>query len=55
MQNRSGIVGNNNNVSRVVIFLIFKNHSRATLPRFLPTARWLKNDLGYLDGQHRVI
>ena len=53
MQNLSGIVGNNNSVSRVVIFL--KNHSRATLPRFLPTARWLKNDLGYLDAQHRVI
>ena len=38
-------MGNNNSVSRVVIFLIFKIHSRATLPSFLPTARWLKNRL----------
>ena len=55
MQNRSGIVGNNNSVSRVVIFLIQKTIRRATLPRFLPTARWLKNDLGYLDAQHGII
>ena len=55
MQNRSGIVGNNNCVSWVVIVLIQNHIRRATLPRFLPTARWLKNDLGYLDAQHRVI
>ena len=41
MQNRSGIVGNNNSVSRVVIFLIQKPYAEQHCPVFCqPRGGW---------------
>ena len=39
MQNHSGIVGNNDSVSHVVIFLIQKPYVVQYCPRFLPTGQ----------------
>ena len=51
MQNHSSIVGNNDSVSHVVIFL-FKNHTQSNIAPF--SANWPRNELGYLDAQHRI-
>ena len=44
MQNRSGIVGNSDSVSRVVIFLIQKPYAEQHCPVFCQLERWPRND-----------